>query len=347
MIKHKSILIKNIYYMLSFAFQSLSKICDDYVEAEEFDNIQDLFSVILYKGISNQIKRGLSREYEHKSENLSALRGKINISASIKQSTMTQGKLVCEFDEFTENSYLNQILKSTCNLLIFKGDIKHENRGQLKKLMLYFSNVDELDLKRINWNSISYHRNNSTYKILINLCYLIVKGLLITTERGDQKLGKYLDDQYMHKLYEKFVLEYYKKYYPELNPNPSQIKWDVETGCSIELLPNMNSDIMLTGNGKTLIIDTKFYSKSMQTNYDKKSIISNNLYQIFTYVKNQDKYNSGNVSGLLLYAKTDEDITPDCEYKMGGNDINVKTLDLNQEWGEIQNKLNSFTVSLV
>jgi len=46
------------------------------------------------------------------------------------------------------------------------------------------------------------------------------------------------------------------------------------------------------------------------------------------------------VSGMLLYAKTDEDLVPDNVYQMSGNQISVKTLDLNQEFSEIQNQLN-------
>ena len=53
MAQYNSIFIKNIYYMLSYAFQNLKKICDETVSCEEFENIQDLFAVILYKGILN------------------------------------------------------------------------------------------------------------------------------------------------------------------------------------------------------------------------------------------------------------------------------------------------------
>lgn len=41
-----------------------------------------------------------------------------------------------------------------------------------------------------------------------------------------------------------------------------------------------------------------------------------------------DNANSGSVSGVLLYAKTDEKVVPDNEYMMGGSRICVKTLDL-------------------
>lgn len=50
---------------------------------------------------------------------------------------------------------------------------------------------------------------------------------------------------------------------------------------------------------------------------------SNNLYQIFAYVKNLAAKHSGTVSGMLLYAKTGEAVSPDCEYSMGGSWIRL------------------------
>ena len=77
--------------------------------------------------------------------------------------------------------------------------------------------------------------------------------------------------------------------------------------------------------------------------YDKHSIVSGNLYQIFTYVKNRE-YNFGDkehkVSGMLLYAKTDEEIQPNAVYHMHGNQIEVKTIDLNMEFKYIKEQLN-------
>lgn len=339
MAQYNSIFIKNIYYMLSYAFQNLKKICDETVSCEEFENIQDLFAVILYKGILNQIKRGIYKEYIEEQEPLNCVRGKINFSESINTASLVNKKLVCQFDEYSENTYLNQVLKSTLDLLIRKSEIKLENKKLLKKILIYFSQVDLIDIKRISWNRLSYHRNNITYKMLINICYLIINGLLMTEDNGSTKLNKYLDEQHMHKLYEKFILEFYKKHYPKLKANASYIDWNIESSEGIEFLPNMQSDIMLQLNNKTLIIDAKFYSHTMQSQYDKKSLISGNLYQIYTYVKNKDKNHTGDVSGMLLYAKTNEEITPNNEYIMDGNKICVRTLDLNCQWELIYNSL--------
>ena len=47
MIKDKSIFIKNIYYMLSYAFQILKQSNYDEVASERFDHAKDLFAAIL------------------------------------------------------------------------------------------------------------------------------------------------------------------------------------------------------------------------------------------------------------------------------------------------------------
>lgn len=47
------------------------------------------------------------------------------------------------------------------------------------------------------------------------------------------------------------------------------------------------------------------------------------------------------VSGMLLYAVTDEAIQPDNSYRMSGNQISVKTLDLNRDFSEIAAQLNA------
>lgn len=337
-----NILIKNIYYMLSYAFKNLDSICQYSADCEKFDNIQDLFSVILYKGISNQVKRGLCKEYVEYQDKSTTIRGKININETIKTNCLSQKKLICEYDEFSENSYFNKVLKSTCLLLLRKGDIKTENKKLLKKILIYLNDVSEIDLKRIVWSKISYHRNNVIYKMLINICYLVVNGLLMTADSGDVILNKFLDNQLMHTLYEKFILEYYRTHYDYLDANPSYIKWNIEEEVQgIEFLPNMKSDITLTNNNKTLIIDAKFYSHSMCAYFGKTSYISSNLYQIFAYVKNKDIHNTGNVSGVLLYAETQDDVpTQENTFNIGGNNISIMILDLNQEFKLIKDKLD-------
>ncbi|MEA4876699.1 MAG: AAA family ATPase [Aminobacterium sp.] len=107
-----------------------------------------------------------------------------------------------------------------------------------------------------------------------------------------------------------------------------------------KFLPIMQTDITLRYQNKILIIDTKYYSRTMQLQFNTYKLHPSNVYQIFTYVKNQDIHGTGNVSGVLLYAKNGESITPDCDYLMGGNQICVKTLDLNTDFKNITLQLD-------
>ena len=63
MTEDKGILIRNIYYMLAYAFQELRKNNYAEVDKEDFDDIYDLFAELLARGISYQLKQGLYKEY--------------------------------------------------------------------------------------------------------------------------------------------------------------------------------------------------------------------------------------------------------------------------------------------
>ena len=328
--------------MLSYAFRTLSEERYKDIEAEKFEYTADLMAAILAKGMSGQIKRGLGRDYVLQTENLSSPKGKINMSDSIKELTMLNGRLICSYDSYEKNTYMNQVLKSTALLLIKSDEVKPKHKKELKKVLLFFNGVDEVYLKSVKWNDFTYTRNNATYKMLMNICEYVVKGLLPTEESGNMRLHRYLDDRQMHNLYEKFILEYYRKHYPEFNAAASMVEWDVDDGYRL-LLPAMRSDITLEYRGKTTIIDAKFYSRMLQYNslFNSKTIHSNNIYQIFSYVKNKDVKHDGSVSGILLYAKTEDEKSLDESYQMSGNNISVKTLDLSRDFRNIRNTLDA------
>ena len=332
--------IQNIYYMLSYAFQTLQAENYKDLATENFHNTAELCAAILDKGIGIQLKHGLRRDYVSKSESLSTLQGKQNISESIKTQTMLKKQMICTYDEFSTNIQFNQIIKSTV-LLLLKANITNSRKKSLRKILLFFSDVNEIDLHFVNWNQ-QYNRSNQNYQMLIGMCYLVYKGLLTTQNNGTTKLMDFFDGQRMCRLYEKFLLEYYRKEHPELTANASQIAWQLDD-TENQMLPRMQTDIMLSKNNNILIIDAKYYSHMTQQQYGIHTLHSNNLYQIFTYVKNKEfelRNYEHTVSGMLLYAQTDEDIIPNNTYHMSGNQISVLALDLNQDFSKISRTLD-------
>ena len=89
-----------------------------------------------------------------------------------------------------------------------------------------------------------------------------------------------------------------------------------------------------------LVIDTKFYVKTLVANYGKSLLRSEHLYQLFSYLRNfsESKYGAGKeVSGLLLYPTTEQEL--DLKYGIHGHRIRIYTVNLNQEWEGISNDL--------
>lgn len=214
MTKDKSILINNIYHMLSYAFQTLKQETYEDVAVESFDEMYNLLAAILARGIGLQLKQGLYREYISHQEELTVMRGKINMPGTIKNKLLHKQVLTCDFDELSENNTLNQILKTTVMLLLRNGKVKAKYKDDLKKKMLYFSNVDSIEPTEIKWSSIRFQRNNQTYRMLVSICQLLIEGMLITTDAGNYRLASFVDEQRMCRLYEKFILEYYSRHYP-------------------------------------------------------------------------------------------------------------------------------------
>lgn len=327
--------------MLSYAFRTLTKQGYREMSTEKFSNTADLMTEILIAGISQQLKRGLGRAYIEQMEDIPVIRGRVNITESVKRQTMINRKLSCVYDDFSVDNSKNRIIKSTA-LLLLSADVAKQRKSRLRKLLVYFDKVELINLRTVDWN-IHYDRNNQTYRMLISICYLVVKGLLQTQADGKTKIMDFLDDQQMYHLYEKFILEYYKKEYPYITTNASKIKWQLDDGMDY-MLPNLLSDITLEYDNKVLIIDAKYYSHIMQNRYEKETIRSANMFQIFTYVKNKEaelKDKPHEVAGMLLYAQTDNGTQPEYRYQMSGNMISVKTLNLNCDFEDIRRQLDS------
>lgn len=347
MTRDKRILIKNIYYMLSYAFTSLNEGDFEDIAVEEFDNLHNLFAAILSKGISRLLKQGLYRKYVDRQEDIAALRGRIDMPGTIRHCMERKRMLCCRYDELSENNLLNQILKTTAMILLHHGTVDAEYKAVLKQELMFFSEVELITPNSVQWERISLRRNNSAYRMILGVCRLVLEGMLLTTEQGTYQLASFVDERGMSRLYEKFILEYYIREHPGLKASASQIPWALDDGYDA-MLPVMQTDITLSRRNQVLIIDAKWYAHTTQARYDVRTLHSHNLYQIFAYVKNREA-GFGNeahrVSGMLLYARTDETVQPDGVYQLSGNQISVRTLDLNQEFREIAKELDAIAES--
>lgn len=335
------IAIRNVYVMMAYAFKAIGNLGTDRIATEEFDHLHDLLAEILVRGVGAQVKRGLHRDYLDRSDELAGVRGRIDLSRTIARRSTTRGRLVCEFDEYETDTPHNRALKSVMVLLLREGTVSVARRDALRRLLPHLDTVTLVAPRAIRWNDLTYHRANATYRLLLGVCELVVRGLLPTHDAGATKLGSWVSEDAMSSLYERFLREYYVRHHPELSPGAPTVSWDLDQGSvDPSQLPQMRTDVTLRCGERTLIIDAKYYSKSMQTGLGGKSTIhSANLYQVLTYVRNEDTRRDGSVSGLLLYAQTAAVEQPVLDISVQGNRMGARTLDLNQPWAHLREQL--------
>ncbi|EPB8161719.1 TPA: hypothetical protein I9092_001222 [Clostridium perfringens] len=296
-------------------------------------------------------RRGFNKYYLRNEDELSSLRGKINVSTSIKGQALFSRKLFCEFDEFCKDIKLNKILKTTLNLFLKSPNLDKELREKLIKLKVYFSGINEVKLSKELFSSLRYNRHNNHYKVLINISQLLYEGLITNEEDGEFKFSAFIKENQMAKLYEKFILNFYKvnldsKVYKVYSP---KIKWKLTGEIdeeALELLPEMRTDIVIENKiEKTqLIIDAKYYEETLVSSGwgSRKKIRTSHLYQILAYVNNSDF--DGEVSGILLYPTVNEELKKIlflCEKQ-----IYIRTINLNNDFNKLYLYLKSFITNL-
>lgn len=349
MSSNSKIPIKNIYYMLCYAWNVLEQSDSIFLGSERFDNIYNLLARIYINGTSSLIKRGLNRYYVQENQPLSTLKGKINISDSIKEQTFRNGRMICQYDSFSEDIKLNQIVKKTINILMKSPELETELRNKLLKLRHYFSGIQDIQFSEALFSTLRYNRNNKHYCMLINISQLIYQGLITNKEDGEIKFSNFVREKQMSKLYEKFVLNFYRIHLNEkqYTVHAPKLKWNLDKGICEEdfsLLPEMRTDIVIENKIKNtqLIIDTKYYAKTLVSNYwtDIEKVCSDNLYQIFAYVNNSNF--TGKVEGMLLYPTIEKEIN--ANFPILGKSISIRTLNLDVDWEEISDRLLSLVI---
>lgn len=337
--RNSNIPIRNIYYMLSYAYQTLNLSEYKDVGTEDFENVKELYAEILSIGIPVLLRGGLSKDYVSVEETSNVIKGKIDINSTIKKNTLVNKKVSVVYDEFSENILLNQIIKATLVYLSRSNKISKKMRRVFYGFLPYFTEVVDVELESKLWRNVRYNRQNIRYQFIMDVCRYLYEQLLFDESSTSQIMKELQDEQRLSSLYEKFIYAFFKR---ETNykVSRSQIQWNVDDGFT-EALPIMQTDLILQKDNKILIVDTKFYSENMIARFEGGAAKqkSSNLYQIFTYINNWKIGPNETVAGMLLYAGTIALNQPNHIYHIKGNQIFVVALDLYQDFTGLKESL--------
>lgn len=333
--------IQNIYYLLCYAWNKLEE--SEIVNVNEIDSTEliDLFAKVLSNSCSRLLKQGLDRYYVEHEDVIMGIKGKFNFSASIKQNVLPLSKTACIYDEFDYDILHNQILKTTIGKLLRTKNLDSSIKDELYKVYLKLPPISEIVIRKAMFNQIRLHRNNYHYDFILKVCQIVNENLFIDESKGNYKFKDFTrEEKAMARLFEAFVRNFYKVE-TDFSVSSDSIKWQFESDNAedLDMLPAMLTDITLQVKNKKIIIDTKYYKEAFQTRYEKQKINSSNLYQLFSYLKNQemDSEITLNCEGILLYPSIQNDFVHSFKYE--NHKIRIMAISLNQDWQKIRTDL--------
>lgn len=344
--------IKNLFYMLCYAWNVLSIKDEILVGSDDYDDAYNILGRVFSYGVGKLIRSGFHRSYIQREEELSTLRGKINVQESINKLSAQRKRLVCDYDEYSTNDIFNQILNYTIAALLRNPQLDVSIKKDLKKQKMFFAGIDEIAPTKTNRKKLYYNRNNMTYKLLISIAIMLYDNTTINEEDGNETFKDFFREEQMQKVYETFLLNFYamhldrskyRVYAPKftwLKSAEKDIWGDVEEADS--LMPELRTDIVIENKEKgiQLIIDAKYYQNALVKSHhsNAKKFRRDHISQVFTYMANSPY--QGTKRGALLYP-TVVDVLDGKQNILSGW-VFFKSINLDRDWREISDELLAF-----
>jgi len=338
--------VQNVYYLLCYAWNRLEEGAMVDVSTLGSNQVLDLLASVLASGTSLLIRRGLDRGYEERQEDLQTIRGRIRFNESLSRCLFPQARANCCYDELQYNILHNQILKTTIRKLIQTAALDDGIRQRLVGVHGRIPEVQEIALSRQSFRKLRLHRNNAFYRFLLNICELLLDSLLVDEDTGKYRFRDFVrDERKMALLFQRFVLNFYRREQSDFKPTSHKIHWDAqpvsdERVKDLDYLPEMETDITLRSLEQTIVIDTKFYSETLVRKYGgAPKVHADNLYQLNAYLMNLETRSGpdAQASGMLLYPDTSGAV--DVRFQIREHDVAIRTINLDQPWPRIHDDL--------
>jgi 5-methylcytosine-specific restriction enzyme subunit McrC len=336
--------IKNIYYLLCYAWDKLEEGKKVEVSASGYTELVNLLSRVLITGCKELFKKGLEHYYVDLNEEYSGIKGKIDFAQSLKTNLFIKGKAFCFYDHFISDILPNQLLKATLYHLTKLSNLDPEIKKEVLRFHQRLVEVNNISLRSSLFSKVRIHRNNSIYQFLLNICKLIVDNTVLDETSGQQSFKDFIrSEKQMATMFEYFIRNFYKREQTKFIVDREDIHWQVDSviSGSIDFLPLMKTDISLESTERKIIIEVKYYSETLSSWHGAEKLHSQNLYQLYSYLRNLEgkKQHPLNQSseGILIYPTVNYSLN--VEYLMGTHKVKIRTIDLGNEWEKIKDEL--------
>lgn len=165
--------IRNIYYMLTYAWNHLQDAKIVNLDAIPANNLLDVLGHALNKYVLYLSRRGFELDNQPNTELISGVKGRVNLTQTLRGLHMIQGKTVSTFDDLNPDTLANEIIKSTLTVLIKNENLNKIIREESRSIRARMPEVKEINLSPLHFNKVKIRAGNRHYKFAISLCKFI------------------------------------------------------------------------------------------------------------------------------------------------------------------------------
>ena len=308
--------------------------------------------VHLLAGAIEQLRRsGFERGYSSAIDCGTRPRGRILLAESISRASIARGQLVHEHDLFDVDTLDNRVLKAAALTLLQYGTLDttggpvapaNTGYGVLLAATRDMRSVRQVDLTRSLMAQLPRRQSARRYRTVRFVARVLVEYAEPDAGHGidwAQQLAQ--DPVRMRRVFERFVLRYAKvRAARGVKVSRTTYHWsDVPSTAEACLMPTLQTDVVLHGQGWTRIVECKYTRTLLQANHHGTPRLRNeHLRQVHSYLSRHGRPHGHVPSGLLLYPAAQT--TLDIQARMGDFPVRVATLDLRLPWSTMCAKLS-------
>lgn len=340
--------IRNLWYMLLYAWNELQTRGRWTAEAEQSPTLDALLASVLADLIQQRLRIGLGGNYCESEGLLRGVRGRVEFTQSLKRLAFQHGQAYCRFQVYSPNVPMNQIVRSTLARLAAVGVFgpeawRSENlRHRLRRIVRDLDAVDFVELKPESIRRQQLQRHDADYRLMLAICYLVAQRQMPTEVAGHEMLPVLdRDAMTLYRVFEKFVANFYKTHLVDWTvSSQAPLKWPAVIGSAY--LPALNPDLVLRhlSSGRIAVLDTKFTASILtEGRWGNWTFNRDHLFQIYAYLRSQEAESASHATaaGVLLYPTVKHSLSEVVEIQ--GHRICWETVDLSAEWASIEGRL--------
>jgi 5-methylcytosine-specific restriction enzyme subunit McrC len=204
--------IQNLYYLLCFAWNRVpQEMAFDVSTIPASADVLELCSYLLITGTDLLLRRGLDRGYLLHEERTARVRGRINMTQTLKSGVSASPQVVCQFDDLSRNVLHNQILRASIEALSHADRVNSELKNSLRTAYGKLSGIDRIEVTSGMFGQVQLHRNNRYYAFLLFICRLVHTLKLPDHGSGHSRFKDLIsDEKVMEKVFEEFLRNFYR-----------------------------------------------------------------------------------------------------------------------------------------